>query len=136
MSGPVCEAADETWRRSRVPCVTEYAVYRVGRLCEGFLPRTRVPASSHARTSPGLGGCASGANRETGRRWILVRFTAWSGENWQAIDRALRAGSRGLPGGSSLAMLLDEQRGPRPNPVGDIRMLDDHFGFPDGLRPR
>lgn len=32
-------------------------------------------------------------------------------ENWQAIDMALRAGNRGLPGGSSLAVLLYEERG-------------------------
>jgi hypothetical protein len=33
------------------------------------------------------------------------------GETWNAIDRALRAGVRGLPGASSLARLLAEQRG-------------------------
>lgn len=32
------------------------------------------------------------------------------GETWLAIDKALRAGCRGLPGGSSLARLLDEKR--------------------------
>lgn len=34
-------------------------------------------------------------------------------ETWQAIDAALRAGARGLPGGSSLPRLLAEQRGVR-----------------------
>src|SRR5262245_12430504 len=34
-------------------------------------------------------------------------------ENWQAIDMALRHGSRGLPGGSSLAKLLARCRGYR-----------------------
>jgi hypothetical protein len=33
------------------------------------------------------------------------------GETWYAVDMALRHGQRGLPGGSSLARLLDLQRG-------------------------
>ncbi len=36
-----------------------------------------------------------------------------AGENWQAVNRALARGSRGLPGGSSLARLLAERRGKR-----------------------
>ncbi len=35
------------------------------------------------------------------------------GETWFAVDRALRAGVRGLPGGTSLARLLAEHRGVR-----------------------
>src|SRR5690349_10355485 len=35
------------------------------------------------------------------------------GEMWRALDSALRVGLRGLPGGSSLARLLAEQRGVR-----------------------
>src|SRR6516162_4915084 len=34
-------------------------------------------------------------------------------ESWKGIDRALREGGRGLPGGSSLARLLESQRGVR-----------------------
>ncbi len=34
-------------------------------------------------------------------------------DTWRGIDRALRCGNRGLPGGSSLAQLLCEQRGVR-----------------------
>jgi hypothetical protein len=36
-----------------------------------------------------------------------------AGENWQAINRALVRGNRGLAGGSSLALLLAEHRGRR-----------------------
>ena len=36
-----------------------------------------------------------------------------AGENWSAIQGALDKGQRGLPGGSSLAQLLDDQRGVR-----------------------
>ena len=35
------------------------------------------------------------------------------GETWSGIDAALKMGNRGLPGGSSLAQLLAEQRGVR-----------------------
>ena len=35
------------------------------------------------------------------------------GETWLAADMALRHGRRGLPGGSSLAMLLADKRGVR-----------------------
>ena len=35
------------------------------------------------------------------------------GETWRAVDKALRKGARGFPGGSSLARLLAERRGAR-----------------------
>src|SRR5205085_3010793 len=34
-------------------------------------------------------------------------------DTWSAVNQALRVGVRGLPGGSSLARLLEEQRGVR-----------------------
>ena len=34
-------------------------------------------------------------------------------QTWQAINQALVRGGRGLPGGSSLARLLEERRGKR-----------------------
>jgi hypothetical protein len=44
-------------------------------------------------------------------------------ENWRAIDMALRAGSRGLPGGSSLARLL-AARGAKRNRAGLPRLTE------------
>jgi hypothetical protein len=43
--------------------------------------------------------------------------------SWNAVDNSLRIGRRGLPGGSSLAQLLEVQRGVRqragrPRPSG------------------
>jgi hypothetical protein len=35
------------------------------------------------------------------------------GENWSSVDHALRVGSRGLPGGQTLAQMLAEKRGKR-----------------------
>ncbi len=44
-------------------------------------------------------------------RGYLVIPDAYSGVTWSLIDTALRRGRRGLPGGSSLARLLAEERG-------------------------
>lgn len=42
------------------------------------------------------------------------RVCATAGDRWRAIDEALRYGRRGLPGGSSLGLLLAEHRGLPP----------------------
>jgi hypothetical protein len=56
------------------------------------------------------------------------------GDTWSSIDRALRRGLRGLPGGSSLARLLASRRGiqnPSDLPRLSIRQIliwaDEHF---------
>ncbi len=41
------------------------------------------------------------------------RIAGSPGENWRKVDNALRIGLRGLPGGTTLAGLLFEQRGRR-----------------------
>src|SRR5437588_513518 len=49
-------------------------------------------------------------------RWPTAksrRIPGSLGENWRRVDSALRLGLRGLPGGSSLAQLLAENRGVR-----------------------
>ncbi|MGH2602081.1 MAG: hypothetical protein ACRDJ9_22175, partial [Dehalococcoidia bacterium] len=59
--------------------------------------------------------------RDSGRvQWAL-------GEKWINIDAALRVGLRGLPGGSSLALLLQEHRGVRNRknlPPYTLKQLD------------
>jgi pyrroloquinoline quinone (PQQ) biosynthesis protein C len=60
-------------------------------------------------------------HRERTGRWPIVRsglIPEALGDNWKRIDNALRAGLRGLPGGSSLAQVLDKHRGVRN--VGDL----------------
>jgi hypothetical protein len=47
------------------------------------------------------------------------------GEKWRNLDRALREGTRGLAGGSSLPRLLDRERGVR-NPKG-LRLLTEEL---------
>ena len=57
-------------------------------------------------------------------RWPVVapvRVAEASDESWDRIDRALRVGERGLPGGSSLTRLLAERRGTRnPRPLAPL----------------
>ena len=117
-SGPVCEAAGENW--GSVNTALHQGVRGLSggsslrRLLDeqrGFRPRLTLEqilawADEHLEQTGKRPSVCSGA----------VHGVA--GETWQAIDRALRRGSRGLPGGSSLAKLLDEQRGPRAKLVG------------------
>jgi len=67
-------------------------------------------------------------NLYSGRIWGKKEDT------WRRVDSALRLGLRGLPGGSSLARLLAEQRGVRNStclPALTLRQIlawaDDHF---------
>jgi hypothetical protein len=46
------------------------------------------------------------------------------GESWSGVDRALRNGCRGFPGGSSLARLLEKNRGVR-NPQGQPPLTEE-----------
>jgi hypothetical protein len=59
---------------------------------------------------------ADRTHQETGK-WPRVKsggaVAGVPGETWQAVEDALRNGLRGLPGGSSLALLLLERRGVR-----------------------
>jgi hypothetical protein len=58
---------------------------------------------------------ADAHHKRTGR-WPHTRsgpVAGATGQTWGAVNRALMRGSRGLPGGSSLALLLGEKRGRR-----------------------
>jgi len=52
--------------------------------------------------------------------------TSAPGETWMAVDMALRKGQRGMSGGSSLAQLLEEERGKR-NCLALPRLYSDHI---------
>jgi hypothetical protein len=60
-------------------------------------------------------GWADVFQERTGRWPNLYSGKIWTQrtDNWRRVDSALRLGLRGLPGGSSLARLLAEQRGVR-----------------------
>ena len=74
--------------------------------------------------------------RRTGR-WPTAdagNVSGVPGQTWQAVNRALFAGSRGLPGGSSLARLLAARRGKRNKaqapPLSEeqvLRWADRHY---------
>jgi len=54
-------------------------------------------------------------HRKTGQ-WPIAssgKVTGVEGMNWNKVENSLRVGGRGLPGGSSLARLLNEKRGVR-----------------------
>jgi hypothetical protein len=56
------------------------------------------------------------AHHERTGRWPTVRsgpIEGSSGETWRAVEHALQEGFRGLPGGTTLARLLEKHRGVR-----------------------
>jgi hypothetical protein len=59
---------------------------------------------------------ADAYHARSGGRWPTAgsgQIPEAPGETWRAVEKALRGGRRGLPGRSSLAQLLAEQRGHR-----------------------
>jgi hypothetical protein len=117
-SGAVYEAAEEDWKG------IDYAL-RLGKrglAGKSTLRRLLLKHRGLRRnlTIERILAWADAHRKRTGR-WPTVTPGAVhgvAGETWQAIDMALRRGGRGLPGGSSLAQLLDKQRGPRAKLVG------------------
>src|SRR5271156_5607224 len=67
---------------------------------------------------------AHGAWPAAGPGTLSGRVAGAPGESWKAINHALALGLRGLPGDSSLAELLAEQRG-APQPDMGSRALGD-----------
>ena len=118
ISGPVCEAADENWEK--INNALRYGLRGLSggstlrRLIgeqRGFRPRLTVTQVL----------AWADAHRERTGEWPTAGSGAVYdavGDTWQAINKALWQGLRGLSGGSSLAKLLDERRGPRPKLVG------------------
>jgi hypothetical protein len=83
------------------------------------MPRTKLPIRPRAKKPPlrvrDILAWADEYRRRTGR-WPFIRAGRIPGtadQTWAAVDQALRAGRRGLPGGSSLAKLLLARRGKR-----------------------
>ena len=70
-------------------------------------------ASKRLRLTVGAILCWADDHRRATGRWPTSTsgpVRAREGERWRAIDEALRYGRRGLPGGSSLGLLLAEHR--------------------------
>jgi hypothetical protein len=96
----------------------------------------RNPASAPPLTVEQILAWADAHYRRTGRwpRYKVGAITGAPGETWNGVDAALREGNRRLPGASSLARLLAEQRGvrnkkdlPRLALKQILAWADDHF---------
>jgi hypothetical protein len=117
-SGPVRGEPGEVWNnvdaalregRRGLPGHSSLAQLLAQRL--GIRTRANIPPLSVTT----ILAWADAHHRRTGR-WPTRRCGAVldaPGETWNAVEQALSQGGRGLPGGSSLAQLLAEQRGAR-----------------------
>lgn len=140
-SGEVVGVPGETW------CAVDTALHDGTRGLRGGDSLARLLERRRERRNP-----ASLPHFSTGQilRWAdahHARTGAWPGkesgpilhapwETWNAVDRALRTGRRGLPGGSSLAQLLAAERGVR-NPADAPRLtLKQILGWADEHRSR
>lgn len=117
-SGPVCEAPGESWSK-----INQALRFGMRGLAGGVSLRMLLAEQRGVRPRLTLEQILAWADAHRARTgdWPTVSSSAVQGtvgETWQALDRALRRGSRGLPGGTSLARLLDEQRGPRIRLIG------------------
>ena len=115
-SGPIAEAPGETWAGVQAALREELRGLPGGSSLARLLARERGVRRRCLR--PRL------TEREI-RRWArayFLRTGRWPtrrsgpvadapGESWEAVHSALREGLRGLPGGSSLAQLLNTLRG-------------------------
>jgi hypothetical protein len=114
-SGPVAGTAGETW-----PGVNQRLRYGGRGLPGGsslsqLLSRRRRPRGSTPLADLSVGQILTwaDAHRAASGKWPhgdSGRVADATGETWKAIDQALRDGWRSLPGGSSLARLLEEHR--------------------------
>jgi hypothetical protein len=120
-SGPIPEAAGETW------CAIDTALAAGSRGLRGGDSLARLLARRRGRrnkadlpplTREAILQWADGHHRRTGV-WPTSQAGSISdapNETWMGVERSLRRGFRGLPGGESLARLLEAERGVR-NPA-------------------
>jgi hypothetical protein len=115
---PVAEAPEESWDR------IDQALHRGERELPGGSSLARLLAERRGVCNPRrqprlridrIVGWAD-AYHAANRRWPIAAplpVAEAPDESWDRIDRALRRGERGLPGGSSLTRLLMGRRGAR-----------------------
>ncbi len=139
-SGPIAGGPGETW------VGIDYALIKGTRgllsgssLAKFLTEHGKVRRWTHQGkelTKEQLLAWADDFHRRTGR-WPLNRsgdVPAAPGEKWTNLDQALRVGSRGLPGGSTLVQFLAEHRGlidrRLRSPLNKVQILawaDAHF---------
>jgi len=117
-SGPIFDTPGETWGAVHAALVGGYRGLPAGLTLARLTGARRSVPRDSARPQLTLSrvlALADAHRRRTGD-WPRARSVPdpkAPGETWRTIDQALRTGQRGLPGGSSLARLLVEQRGVR-----------------------
>jgi hypothetical protein len=138
-SGPIADAPGETWAQVDLALRNGHRGVRGGSSLARLLAEQRgkpnhldLPPLSYKK----IVAWAEEHHKRTGK-WPNVNSGPVHdapGETWGLIDNALRAGQRGLPGGSSLLRLLVRKRGLRnpldlpPLTTGQIaRWADRHF---------
>jgi pyrroloquinoline quinone (PQQ) biosynthesis protein C len=109
-SGPVCGAAGETWSGLNLALAKGRRGLPAGDTLARLLARERQAGRARRRplTVEQILAWADEHHAQLGR-WPgenSGRVTAAPREDWNAINRALRQGLRGLPGADSLARLL------------------------------
>jgi hypothetical protein len=115
-SGPIPEALGETWRAVNAALTQGLRGLPGGSSLAKLLDRERGVRDQrhHApMTIPQILAWADAFRGRTGR-WPTAQsgpIPEAPGESWRSVDAALNRGWRGLPGGSSLAKLLDRERG-------------------------
>ena len=123
-SGPITRAAHETW------IAVEGALKAGLRGLPGGSSIAKLLADHRGKRNPGalppftirqILEWADAHHQRTGT-WPTQRSQRIVGadqETWMAVESALNAGTRGLPGGSSIAQLLAEHRG---RPIRGLRL--------------
>jgi hypothetical protein len=117
-AGPIVGTRGEVWINVAAALMIGFRGFPGGDSLARLLERclgVPNPANRPRLTEQQVLGWADAYHARTGRwpRADVAPITEAPSETWCAIDDALRVGLRGLPGGSSLAKLLTEQRGMR-----------------------
>jgi hypothetical protein len=138
-SGSILEAPGETWTAIELA---------LSRGCRGLSGRSSIaqllnaersvrnPKGLPALTIEQILGWADAHHQRTGH-WPQAKslpILEAPGETWRNVDAALRSGNRGLSGSSSLARLLNLNRGvqnrntlPQLNPTKILQWADAHY---------
>jgi hypothetical protein len=119
-SGPVTAAPGETWLRLNAALWFGHRGLPGGGQTLARLLAAHRPVQPPPLTVETIRAWAEAHHRATGV-WPTAREGAIAGvpgEYWTAINKALRLGGRGLPGGSSLAQLLAAMPGRVSKPCG------------------
>jgi hypothetical protein len=114
-SGPIPEAPGETWKAVGTALVQGLRGLRGGSSLAKLLARAGRKRNRARLPRLTVGQILDWADRHRRRTGAWPTYhsgnIAGTEETWAAVDRALRLGRRGLPGGDSLAELLRRRRG-------------------------